>query len=76
MTGCRFCFMILSMMKTNGVPEMYAIQNAHGRYYEGEPTAYSWSTNLQFARKFATEAEAVTFKKENKVRGKIVKLDI
>lgn len=53
---------------------MYAIQNAHGRYYEGDPSAYSWSDNLQFARKFASEAAAVTFKKENKVRGRIVKL--
>lgn len=55
---------------------MYAIQNAHGRYYEGEPVAYSWTANLQFDRKFATEAAAVTFKKENKVRGWIVNLDI
>nr|DAS14259.1 MAG TPA: hypothetical protein [Caudoviricetes sp.] len=54
--------------------EMYTIQNAHGRYHEGKPTAYSWSTNLQIARNFATAA--VTFKKENKVRGRIVKLDI
>lgn len=65
--------MILPMVIKWG-SEMYAIQNAHGRYYEGKPTAYPWSANLQFARNFATAA--VTFKKENKVRGRIVKLDI
>lgn len=55
---------------------MYAIQNAHGRYYEGDPSAYSRTTIIRFAREWATEAEALAFKKENRIRGKVVKLDI
>lgn len=55
---------------------MYAIQNAHGRYYEGDPSSYSWTTIIRFAREWATEAEALAFKKENRIRGKVVKLDI
>lgn len=55
---------------------MYAIQNAHGRYYEGDPSAYSWTTIIRFAREWATEAEALAFKKENRIHGKVVKLDI
>ena len=55
---------------------MYAIQNAHGRYYEGEPNAYSWSQNQKFAHKWSSEAEALAFKKEHKIRGTVVKLEI
>ena len=54
---------------------MYAIQNHKGRFYEGEPKAYSWTTIIRFAREWATEAEAAAFKKEHKIRGKVVKLE-
>lgn len=55
---------------------MYAIQNVRGRYYEGNPSAYSWTTIIRFAREWKTEEDALAFKKQNKIRGKVVKLDI
>lgn len=76
LTVCRHRPMMLTMTNPNGVSEMYAIQNAHGRYYEGEPNAYSWSQNQKFAHKWASEAEALAFKKEHKIRGTVVKLEI
>ena len=76
MTGCRFCFMILIMMNANGVSEMYGIQNHHGRYYAGDPRAYYWSKYAKNGREWTAEAEALTFKKENKICGKVVKLEI
>lgn len=54
---------------------MYVIQNARGRYYEGDPSAYTWTTIIRFARGWATEEEAAAFKKEHKIRGKVVKLE-
>lgn len=54
---------------------MYGIQNHKGRFYEGEPKAYSWTTIIRFARERATEEEAAAFKKEHKIRGKVVKLE-
>lgn len=68
-------FIIVSMMNMNGVAEMYVIQNARGRYYEGDPSAYTWTTIIRFARDWETEAEAEAFKKEHKIRGKVVKLE-
>ena len=55
---------------------MYRIQNHHGRYYAGDPRAYYWSKYTKDGREWATEAEALAFKKENKIRGKVVKLEI
>lgn len=74
LTGCLFRSIMLTMMN-HGVTEMYAIQNHKGRYYEGVPNAYSWTTIRRFAREWATEAEAESFKKEHKIRGKVVKLE-
>lgn len=76
MTGRRFCFMILTTMNMNGVAEMYRIQNHHGRYYAGDPRAYYWSKYTKDGREWATEAEALAFKKENKILGKVVKMEI
>lgn len=75
LTGRPFRSMMLTMMN-HGVAEMYAIKNAHGRYYEGDPSAYTWTTIIRFAREWATEEEALAFKKEHKIRGKVVKLEI
>lgn len=50
---------------------MYGIQNHHGRYYAGNPRAYA-----KDGREWKTEAEALAFKKENKIRGKVIKLEI
>lgn len=55
---------------------MYAIQNPHGRYYAGDPRAYYWSKYAKDGRVWAAEAEALAFKKENKIRGKVIKLEI
>lgn len=54
---------------------MYGIQNTHGRYYAGDPRAYFWSKYAKDGREWATEAEAAAFKKEHKIRGKVVKLE-
>ena len=75
LTGSLFRSIILTMMNMNGVAEMYVIQNARGRYYEGDPSAYTWTTIIRFARDWETEAEAEAFKKEHKIRGKVVKLE-
>ena len=74
LTGCLFRSIMLTMMNL-GVAEMYGIQNHKGRFYEGEPNAYSWTTVIRFARDWETEAEAEAFKKEHKIRGKVVKLE-
>lgn len=55
---------------------MYGIQNHHGRYYAGDPRAYYWSKYAKNGREWTAEAEALTFKKENKICGKVVKLEI
>lgn len=74
LTGCLFRSIILTMMN-HGVAEMYGIQNHKGRFYEGAPNAYSWTTIIRFARELTTEAGALAFKKEHKIRGKVVKLE-
>lgn len=74
LTGRLFRSIMLTMMN-HGVAEMYGIQNTRGRYYEGDPSAYTWTTIIRFAREWAAEEEAVAFKKENKIRGKVVKLE-
>ena len=76
LTGCLFRSIMLTMMKMYGVTEMYGIKNHNGRFYEGAPNAYSWTTIIRFAREWATEEEAAAFKKEHKIRGKVVKLEI
>lgn len=76
LTGCRFRSIILTMMNMNGVAEMYGIQNHHGKYYSGGPRAYFWTRYPREAREWKEEAEALAFKKENKIRGKVVKLEI
>lgn len=75
LTGCLFRSIMLTMMNANGVAEMYAIQNHKGRFYEDAPNAYSWTNIIRFAREWVTEAEASAFKKEHKIRGKVVKLE-
>lgn len=75
LTGCLFRSIMLTTMIMNGVAEMYGIQNHHGRFYEGVPNAYSWTTIIRFAREWTTEAVALAFKKEHKIRGKVVKLE-
>ena len=70
-----FSFYDANMMNMNGVTEMYGIQNTHGRYYAGDPRAYFWSKYAKDGREWATEAEASAFKKEHKIRGKVVKLE-
>ena len=75
LTGFFFRSIMLTMMNMNGVAEMYAIQNHKGRFYEGTPNAYSWTTIRRFAREWVTEAEAESFKKEHKIRGNVVKLE-
>ncbi len=54
---------------------MYGIQNHKGRFYEGAPNAYSWTSIIRFARVWTMEEEAAAFKKEHKIRGKVVKLE-
>lgn len=68
--------MILTTMNMNGVAEMYRIQNNNGHYYAGDPRAYYWSKYAKDGRVWATEAEDLAFKKEHKIRGKVVKLEI
>ena len=75
LSGCLFRSIMLTMMNMNGVAEMYGIQNHKGRFYDGEPKAYSWTTIIRFAREWPTEEEAESFKKEHKIRGKVVKLE-
>lgn len=65
-----FSFYDANMMNMNGVTEMYGIQNTHGRYYAGDPSKYA-----KDGREWATEAEAAAFKKEHKIRGKVVNLE-
>lgn len=74
LTGRLFRSIMLTMM-IHGVAEMYGIQNHKGRFYEGAPNSYSWTTIIRFAREWATEGEAAAFKKEHKIRGKVVKLE-
>lgn len=71
-----FSFYHANMMNMNGVTEMYGIQNHHGKYYSGGPRAYFWTRYPREAREWKEEAEALAFKKENKIRGKVVKLEI
>lgn len=54
---------------------MYGIQNHHGKYYSGGPQAHFYTRYPREAREWATEAEALAFKKEHKIRGKVVKLE-
>lgn len=54
---------------------MYGIKNHHGKYYSGGPRAYFWTRYPREAREWKEEAEALAFKKENKIRGKVVKLE-
>lgn len=55
---------------------MYTIQTPHGRYYACDPRAYFWSKYAKDGREWATEEDTLAFKKENKIHGKVIKLEI